>query len=128
MKLIVTKSGFEATTETNPSNMIISSDYSTLKYFTFGEDSTNEYGRIEVEHDLDYIPYVEVYVAIGVGSPSNTYMYCPFTGSGATIAFGASYEITETKLYLYALMSGMPVDTWYFDFKYFIFRNELDFD
>lgn len=128
MKLVVTKSGFNAKTETNPSNMIISSDYGTLKYFTSGEASTNAYGRIEIEHNLNYIPYVEVYVAVGVDSSSDIYNYCPFYGSGATIFYGASYEITDTKLYLYALLSGMPEEEWYFDFKYFIFKNKLDFD
>jgi hypothetical protein len=40
-KIIIAKPGFNALTETNPDNLIFSSDYNTLKYYASGNTTVN---------------------------------------------------------------------------------------
>jgi len=127
--MIVTKTGFNALTETDPTNMAFSSDYNTLKYSTTGTDTLSIDTDIyqgstssSIAHGLGYIPYVEVYVSVDGGN----YQYCPFWASGASLFYSASYIIDDTNLILYAQATGgVAVIQKDFDFKYFIFKNKL---
>lgn len=130
MKLVIGKSGFNALTETNPSNLKFSSDFNTLKYSSVGNSSQIILnaddgiiaGREIITHNLGYIPYVEVYVSVNGGN----YEYCPFSGAGARIGYLATYAITTTQLNLYAEIDGKVSLDFTFDFKYFLFKNKLN--
>ena len=131
-KVIVAKDGFSAIGDPEPSDLKFSSDYGTLKYFT-KQDIAVEIdggagdwaGQGSYTHDLGYYPYVEVYVAVGVGSHGTNYEYCPFNGSGASVFYSAGYSIKTDKIWVYGEFNGVSLSTWYFDFKVFIFQNDL---
>src|SRR6266542_550448 len=66
-KLIIAKSGFNALTETDPNNLIFSSDYNTLKYYLSGNTTVNwtddaGVSIVTVAHNLGYIPFFIAYV------------------------------------------------------------------
>src|SRR3990167_760238 len=79
-KVVIAKPGFDALTETDPDNLIFSSDYNTLKYDTLGTTSLTinfadyyadevvgdpieighiyyHYKVVEVAHNLGYVPF-----------------------------------------------------------------------
>lgn len=72
-KIVIAKPGFDARMETNPNNLIFSSDYNTLKYYTSGNvtvnwtDDGNLY-TVTVAHNLGYIPFFIVYIKDGTES------------------------------------------------------------
>jgi len=134
MKFVIAKPGYDASTETNPANLIISSDYSTLKYDSTGNklvqidastDAVAASGYIT--HNLNYYPYVEVYVDAYIGSPTGEYKYCPYVGDGASVLATATYTLTKTKIIFYAGIEGFSTSVWNFYFKYFIFKNKLNY-
>lgn len=131
--LKIAKSGYNVLETGDPTKLIFSSDYGTLKYFekltTTVELDANA-GDIacqgSVTHDLGYYPYVEVFVRVYIGSPGNQpFEYCPFAGSGATVAYNANYKITKTAITLYGEIVGMSTSTWSFEFIVFVFKNDL---
>lgn len=132
-KIIITKSGFNALTETNPKNMKFSSDYGTLKYFqkvqsvvTFTANGIVISGRNIYTHNLGYYPYVEAFVRVYIGSPAGDYEPAPFFGSGAAVTYDASIIIKENTIELMGQINGVSSSTWNFDFLLFIFRNNLN--
>ena len=130
-RLVVSKPTFNAITESNPYNLIYSSEYNTLKYFVKGnvvaelDDSNGSFLSTQAifSHNLGYYPKVEVYVRVYIGSPSGNYEPAPFSGSGASVFYGATYRVTSTNLYLYGFISGFSFSVWEFDFIYFIYKN-----
>ena len=131
--LKVAKPGENALLTQDPSKLIFDSTKGTLKYYTKQAIAIEIDGsNLEVAatgsytHDLGYYPFVEVFVAHGVGSHGSVYEYCPFHGSGASVFYNASLKITTTKIHVYAGIFGEPsASTWYFDFLVFIFKNDL---
>jgi len=132
-KIVISKDTYNAITETDPSKLRFSSDFNTLKYYAAGSINleidaadleTSAYGA--VNHNLGFYPYVEAYVDVWIGAPTGTYYYCPFGGAGATIFYSATFMLTDTQIKFYADIIGMSGSVWHFDFKYFIFRNDLD--
>jgi len=115
-----------------PFNLIFSSDYGTLKYYT-KETATVEFdagagsiaGTTTITHDLGYYPYVEVFVSVHIGASTGVYEYCPFFGAGATVFYSANYKITSTTIELYGQIDGVSSSVWTFDFLVFVFKNDL---
>lgn len=64
-KLKIAKSDYNALTETNPNNLVFSSDYNTLKYSTSGsvsiDLSTGTEFEVTVPHNLGYKPVFFAY-------------------------------------------------------------------
>ncbi len=131
--LKIAKPGINILETEDPRDMIFSSDYGTLKYFTKQTINTSlDAGDLDVgctgayTHDLGYYPYCEVYVRVYTGdTPSGNYEYCPFFSSGATIAYSATYIVTPTQIKVYGQISGESADIWHFDFLVFVFKNNL---
>jgi hypothetical protein len=126
-KLIVAKSGFNATTEKNPDNLKFSSDYNTLKYAIGGHYQMN-IGVLSgftittqtIPHNLGYVPFFIVYCNDIVAQPTY-YGIVEYKNH-----FGSFHEleahIDNTNLYLTSrLTSGSITIEWY----YKIFKNNL---
>lgn len=107
-KLVITKEGYNAITETDPNNKTFDSDYDTLKYFAYADGylvtgsisphATYE-GRLRIRHNLGYIPFFNVLVQ--QTAPSTGYVYptalVPVAGWGNISAYA-----TDTDIFLYA--------------------------
>ena len=129
--IIVSKPTYPVT-DPNPSHLIFSSDYGTLKYFTKGSfeiyidgdlvGNLETVGIASIEHNLGYIPYCEVYMESSFGA--GEYIYCPTFSGGASVTWQVFVNITTTHLTIYVQIAGFTTQpTFYFD--YFIFRNNL---
>ena len=134
-KIIVSKPTYNALTETNPNNLIFSSDYNTLKYYMSGsfsididldaDETANEISLVAhnlgftpfftvfVKHQTNWIPMCEYYVTAGYGF-----------GNGVYRAF--TTWVTNSNLYVkvFSDADGIP-DSYTAYFKYKIFRNNL---
>lgn len=115
-----------------PNDLIFSSQYGTLKYFDkiktkviFTASGSNISANTTYNHNLGYYPFVEVFVRVYIGTPSGNFEYCPFAGSGISVAYDATYLITPTTIKLYGAINGISSDTWTFEFLIFIFKNNL---
>jgi len=120
-------------TNSDIEKLIFSSEYGTLKYFdkqelnlSFDANTGDITCRGEITHNLGYYPYVEVYVSVYIGSPTGVYEYCPFVGSGASVAYNANVKIDTSKITCYGEISGVSTSVWHFDFLVFIFKNNLN--
>lgn len=143
-KLAISKAGYNVLTETGPNNLIFSSDYNTLKYYSSGSLSLSvdysDYYDSEVDgfgttwyyhrkknwvsHDLGYVPFFIVYVEKPSGAAGNA--MCPYN----------SYD-AGFWLYLQAFADGTDIcivseqrnqsnsGTITFDFDYNIFKNSI---
>lgn len=124
----VSKPGVNAITNSDPEKMIFDSQYGTLKYYTkqsihlsFDASTGDISASGFYTHNLGYYPYCEVLVSVDGGN----YEYCPFFGSGATVAYSANYKITTDKITVYGEINGVSSATWTFDFLIFVYRNNL---
>lgn len=80
-KIIVSKPGYDARTETNPDNLIFSSDYNTLKYYVNGGvdiavyvDTEGYYSFTkEIIHGLGYKPFFKTYAFLFGYSPTGIF-------------------------------------------------------
>jgi hypothetical protein len=133
--LRVAKSGVNALTNSDPEKMKFDSAYGTLKYYTkqtkqvtFTAGAPDNYvsGSATYTHSLGYYPFTEVFVRVYIGSPSGNYEYCPFFGSGASVAYSANYKITTTDIVVYGSVDGVSSSTWVFDFLIFVYKNDLN--
>ncbi len=119
----------------DPRNLTFSSRYPNLKYFEKGHIRLSfNAGDLDIsatgiyQHNLGYYPFVEAFSSVYIeGSPTGVYEYCPFFGSGATVAYSTNYRITKTTVQFYGQISGESSDIWVFDFIFFIFKNNLGF-
>lgn len=125
-KLIVAKSGYNAKTETNPNNLVFSSDYNTLKYYLNGSyEMTGVTGNTSktIAHNLGYVPFYIVYCNDWVAQPTYYGLTEYFFGLGGRTQRAKAY-VDDTNLYLILdLGSGTAVTVkWY----YKIFKNNLN--
>lgn len=131
--LKIAKSGINVLKTQEPYDLIFSSSYGTLKYYTkqtittsFDASTADIACTGSYSHNLGYYPYCEVFVDVYTGStPSGTYQYCPFNGAGATVFYSANYKITTTQVVCYGQINGSSTATWHFDFLVFVFKNNL---
>lgn len=124
-KIIIAKPGFNALTETDPDNLIYSSDYDTLKYYTSGSVNLTPVGttiETTITHDLGYIPYFTAYVNNFAGA--NAYNMCPGYEANVSGYIHADVYADSTKLYFRVHTDYLNTGTT-FNFRYFIFRNRL---
>jgi hypothetical protein len=128
MKMEMTKSGISVLTNTDPRNILFSTDYGTLKYYLTGTLSvtidvvnTDTVGWNTVTHNLGYYPYVEAFLL----NTSNQYEYIPTKQGGASTTWDVNFVITSTQVKFYVVTSGFTVNPTFY-FKYFIFKNDLN--
>ena len=128
--LKIAKDGKDVLTAQKVTDFKFNSDYGTLKYFSketaqiqFDANDSIIAGTATISHDLGYYPFVEVFVK---NAATGQYEYCPFSGSGATVTYGANYKITTSDIVLYAEIIGMSVSVWTFNFLVFIYKNNLN--
>jgi len=122
-KIVISKPGYDATTETDPNNLIYSSDYDSLKYYASGEVQIDmsASGDIEtsVSHDLGYVPF---FIAYYNYIPYSTdYSHIPFYSAGFGSWTTIDVYATTTKLYFTVKKDGTPAITQSIVYK--IFRN-----
>ena len=131
MKIVIAKTGYNALTETNPNNLIFTSDYSTLKYSIDGSDSITIVGNgslqsssVDIAHNLgDY-----VYFIVYVNDPTNTGQYnrAPRDqGAFASVDGAYAYLTNVNTLRLIFYYNGASTLTQTFYYK--IFKNKLGF-
>ena len=120
-KLIISKPGYNATTESTSDNLIFSSDYDTLKYYASGTIDLIISGadaETSVSHNLGYIPFFVAYVN-----------YVPFETSYSTVPF----NFAEIGVYYFVNAYATSTDIFFnvrtasanntITFAYKIFRN-----
>lgn len=125
-KIVISKPGFNVLTETDPNNIIFSSDFNTLKYYASGTVTVNWVDdgtvyTVQVVHNLGYIPFFIAFVREG----GSTTLYNVVPNDQTTIA-GRNYQnvyADATKLYFAVQKgtgSGLPGST---IFVYKLFKN-----
>ena len=126
MKVALSKPTYPVIGETDPRNLIFSTEYGTLKYeakssiiLTLEDSSFGD--SIPFTHNLGYVPFVEVYM----GNPGGDYEYCPVNGSGATVLWSSTFRVTTTQIIFSVESTGFFNDT-DFTFLFFIFKNDTD--
>ncbi len=135
-KIVIAKPGYDAVTETNPDNLIFSSDYNTLKYhitgnvnlsgsWTTNPGDAKKTFTTSVEHGLGYMPFFICYTNFASG-----YNIIPFITSYMTIGTElASAWIDDNYIYFDVQLSpGIWANTWNYDFTFYykIFKNNLN--
>lgn len=120
-KFIISKPTFDATTETDPDNLIFSSDYSTLKYHASGSVSLSSTGSNNgtfVSHGLGYRPFFICYVNDPVFT--TRYFMCPFTFVDVGNYAYLEAWVDTGFIYFEILTNTLSATV---DFRYKIFRN-----
>ena len=122
--LKIAKPNKNVLTTDDPRDLIFSSDYGTLKYFETGEltitTNGDDVGSVSFTHNLGYYPYFEVYLL----NPIGEWEYCPTINGGASTVWSVYVQVTTTTLDIYVGYGGFEEETT-FDFKYFIYKNDL---
>lgn len=126
-KFIISKPGFNVLTETDPDNLIFSSDYGSLMYYASGAVVVTPAGtsaEAVVAHGLGYIPYFLAYIDRFAGPPLSDFNMCP-----GKFASGAGFVDADAYADAANLYFTIHTDfnTSAFTFRYFIFRNKLNF-
>jgi len=128
-KFVISKPTKNVLTETNPNNLVFSSDYGTLKYETSGTVTVtavvNGVDKLFFgffNHNLGHYPYVEAYVK---EIDANIYKPMPLFTSGATTFITYGLQLTTTQLLFRIRMVNYAFATYSIVFKYFIFKNDL---
>lgn len=128
-KVVIAKPNYNALTETDPNNLVFSSDYGTLKYYASGSitvecvvDGPDKIFTDFITHNLNYYPYVEAYV---LELEETIYKPMPLFNTGAATSITYGLQITATQLLFRVRMVNYDFDTYYIPFKCFIFKNNL---
>lgn len=140
-KIRFTKPTYNAITETDPNNIIFSSDYDTLKYLTqglktvtvnyasyyssyldaFATTHYRHYETGEVTHSLGYTPYFAGYYLFTTSA-----IQLPLAFADAFDFIYASVYADSSKLYFMIWFSNTSNSgTVDIDFSYRIFKNDL---
>lgn len=131
-KIIVSKSGYNATTETDPDNLIFSSDYETLRYATSGTINLswsivaatfNAYST-SVAHGLAYIPFFVIFVD---KTNSGTFQPAPYAAgsAGQTVSIFAYADGTNIYFKVQTYKDSGATENYTAVFRYFIFKNNV---
>ena len=147
-KAVITKPTKNALTETDPNDMIFSSDYNTLKYHLSGEkDVTLNYPDYydtlvppipfptyylhkvvdsTVVHGLGYIPFFVAYVNRFPGG-TDKYHMCPGAFVDVYYYYFATAYADDDKLhFIIWARNESDTGTLTFNYKYKIFKNNLN--
>ena len=120
-KIIVAKPGYNALLETNPDNIVYSSDYDTLKYYVSGSVNLDVAGadvETTVTHGLGYIPFFIVYFKHPIFT--TRYSMTPFAFEDVGVYAYLSAYADNDKLYFTAHANTLTATI---TFLYKIFRN-----
>ena len=130
-KAKISKPGFNVLTETNPDNLIFSSDYNTLKYYASGNNNVSLNGngstqraQVTIVHNLGYIPFFECFVNSG-----SNYFVIPRTENTAspnTFLYASAYADT-TNLYLVLQINWAMGNNAVVNYAWKIYKNNLGF-
>lgn len=125
-KIVITKTGFNVLSETDPNNMVFSSDYDTLKYHVSGSVDipwTSD-GVFEqtISHGLGYTPFFTAAVNPGT-TVTDQYSLAPYRVADIGVSFEVTIYADSTKIYLTVKTSGAGSET--ASLKYKIFRNHI---
>ncbi|MCR4330017.1 MAG: hypothetical protein NUV65_05755 [Candidatus Roizmanbacteria bacterium] len=135
MKLVISKPTKNALTETNPDNLIYSSDYDTLKYYVAGsaavsiptEASPQTYETTFVTHNLGYYPFFVCFISFD-DAPTLQYYMMPFDFADFPMSSQNYVYVTTTTLIFrswnYDVFGG-DVGGQNIHLHYKIFRNDL---
>lgn len=128
-KVIISKEGYDATSETDPDNLIFSSDYNTLKYcksgnvsITINGDGTDQSSTSYISHGLGYLPFFIVYVNDFVNNTSKYYL-TPFVASSFVVTREAFAWATSSRIYF--KLRNSSSNNYTANFYYKVFRNRL---
>jgi len=124
-KLKISKAGYNVLTETSPDNLVLDSDYDTLKYHASGSVNVTVSGadaEQSIEHDLGYVPFFTAFVNYFADPVGTAYNMCPGTWNDVGNYCYAQCYATTTRLY-FKVFTNSASQT--FTFKYKIFRNTL---
>ena len=138
-KIAISKPGYNVLTETDPNNLIFSSDYGTLKYFTSGSltisvsvAANTQYSvSNSIVHNLGYLPFTIVFG----NQPKSMTGYAPlgieysFIDDGITNIWFRRLRFWVTSSRLYVGAEGLRVvagDSYIATFYYKIYRNDLN--
>lgn len=131
-KIVISKSGKNAISETSPDNLIFSSDYNTLKYYSSGYVNVNynentggtlTFYKGTVAHGLDYIPFFYTYVDI---ESSGKFVPCPNMSSFMAYKQSFYAYADATNINFVCQMQGTSGSAKTAKFRYFIFKNKID--
>jgi len=127
MKLVIAKPGYDAITETDPDNLIFSSDYNTFKYFKNGSTPIYIPASVSVftqentifTHDLGYCPFFIATWDITVGGGNFSNLSYSWADAGAYFHLFVYTTTTELILRVESsgLTSGITIPIWYKIFK-----------
>lgn len=129
----IAKNGIDVLNTNSPQDLKFSSRYGTLKYFVKANQIIQADGGASdfaakgiYTHNLGYKPFAEVFVRVYIGSPTGNYELCPLFGSGASVAYNASYIIKDNTIELFGEFIGISSSVWNFDFLIFLYKNRLN--
>ena len=131
-KIVIAKAGYNAETETDPNNLIFSSDYNTLKYSTTGSTAVHipangspfETDYTIATHSVGYYPFFTAFTNLSSGS-GTYYSNLPYGFAEMGVYFYVFIYTTTTQLILHVSSSGTFVDE-DFTVYYKIFKNNLN--
>lgn len=120
----ISKSGSNALTETDPNNLIFSSEYGTLKYHLSGTTQLVASGssvETSITHGLGYVPFFLSYYNSPLNSARFSMTPDVFEGSPNLYSYIDSYADTD-KIYFSIHTNTLNATV---DFYYKVFRNRL---
>lgn len=127
-KLVVAKPTFNVLTETNPDNLIFSSDYNTLKYAISGNYTMSAViatTNVTIAHNLDYVPFFICYCNDFVAQPTYYGLTEYFNTTPDAILKAARAYADSTNLYLSLNLGGANTVPYTVNWYYKIFKNSL---
>jgi hypothetical protein len=123
----ISKPGINVGTATNPNDLVYSSEYNSLKYYTSGTINLTVSGTTAegtVAHNLGYYPFFLVYTNYFASLfDTGVYNMCPgtFKGGPGFYTFVNAYAGTQNIYFRVDTNSANVTYT----FRYVIFRNNL---
>lgn len=126
-KLVISKAGFNALTESDPNNYIFHSDYNTFKILSEGtltsQSVTANPSTFTVAHGISGIPavmafikYPDGYIALPRGMPRDT------TSSYLAVANRRYWSVEIDSTYIYFVCFKGTTADYSVDIKYYIFE------
>ena len=127
-KIVITKAGYNATTETDPRNINFTSELPSLKYYLEGSASVSGGTGVtttEITHNLGYIPFFVAYIgALNQGGDTDDFCMVPFIYLDGLDSFLGSAWADSTKIYLQIEHDlGITVSV---TFHYKVFKNRTN--
>jgi len=126
-KIVITKAGYNALTESDKNNYIFHSDYNTLKIISEGVITaqtvtanpttfTLEHGRSYIPAVMAFIKYPDGYVALPRGIPRDT------TDTYLGVANSRYWKVEMDATYIYFICYKGTTANYNVDIKYYIFE------